>query len=151
MDLNQCTYRVTGKARASLVVYCSKAIEGWMIEDLVPAKVMGLSSTYCGVVEDDVEIIWENDREINDTNFFRKYDSDNDEPETMNLKAFNLELSLSFMAVGIEVDSETFLDNLYISVDFMESIYESVYSDSGFEVRILEGKIEPFEFELTVL
>jgi hypothetical protein len=151
MELDGCTYRVSGKAEARLALYCSKTIEDHMFYELVPAKLWGVSSTYCDVTEDDVEIIWENEKERLNHSYSLKYDWMDDEPETMTFRVFDIELSLSFTANGIEVDSETFLDNLYISVEFMESIYESMYSDKGFQISILEGTIQPFEYELTVL
>ena len=151
MDLNQCTYRVNGIAKASLVMYCSKSIHDVMFQDLVPATIIGISSTYCNVSEDDVEIEWEQEIERLHQNLFLQYPLDNDEPETMTFRAFDIVLGLSFSANGVEVDSETFLDNLYISVDFTESIHQSMYSEKGFQVRILEGKIQPFDFKLTVL
>lgn len=131
MNGDFCTYRVTGKAKASLAIYCSKTIKDHMIEDLVPAKIMGLSSSYCGVVEDDIEILWENEREKTNHNLAKKYDSLDEYPETMIFKAFEIELALSFMALGQEIDSESFLDNLYISVEFREDIYDSIYNDEG--------------------
>ena len=151
MDVNPCTYRVSGKARALLALYCSKTIKDHMFEDLVPAKIRGISSTYCNVVEDDVEILWENMKEKLAHNFAVEYEFLNDEPENMTFRVFDVELAFSFEASGQEVDSESFLDNLYISVDFQESIYESMYRDEHFAVDVLESIIQPFDFHLTVL
>ena len=64
VDLDICTYEVSGTTTAHVKLLCSKNIDEVDAEWLIKVFVWHISSSFCSVSEDDLEFEWINCTEI---------------------------------------------------------------------------------------
>jgi hypothetical protein len=122
-----------------------------MLDELVPAKVTGISSSYCEITEDDVDVRWDHQKIKDSSQVEIEYAYHDETPDVMTFKHLEVYIGMEFSASGFETDAESFLDNLFVSIEFVESIFDSVYNDRGFWIDVLDSKVQPVELNVTVL
>lgn len=153
VELNICTYEVSGSTTAFVKILCSKNIDGLDAEWLTRVFVWNISSSFCSVSEDDLEFEWKNCSEILTPDGGLEYLENVEVEGEVFFKHFKIELTVAFSSQGKEVAPESFLDNFLLNADsFLEALGDSILPEAkDMYLEIVDSNIQPFHFEVAII
>jgi hypothetical protein len=161
VDIDLAVYEVKAHAKAKLVLFCSATLDEFDLPWRVPARVTAISSLYCLVKAEDVNIEYEPKEVQSHELSIQDFGYENEEEvwfwsvepnDTLALRVFTIDINAEFTSVGDETKIERFLDNLEFKVEFEEGGDETHIFDLGkYAVEILDSKIGEFDFHVSLV